>query len=45
MSVSELSEMDPRQAIVLGDRNVLVRKLPYFEHTALCELTVPETTS
>lgn len=38
MSVSELSEMDPRHAIVLGDSNVLVRKLPYFEDKTLRQL-------
>lgn len=35
MSVSELSEMDPPRAVVLGDSNVLVRKLPFFEDKAL----------
>ncbi|KQQ18757.1 hypothetical protein ASF48_17725 [Rathayibacter sp. Leaf299] len=41
MSVSELSEMDPRHAIVLGDSNVLVRKLPYFEDKTLRQLAIP----
>ncbi|NQX29850.1 type IV secretory system conjugative DNA transfer family protein [Microbacteriaceae bacterium VKM Ac-2854] len=38
MSVAELSEMDPRHAIVLGDSNVLVHKLPFFEDEELKQL-------